>query len=1248
MSISRKISLIYSFFLIHIVLTIILAWFSMDTLSTIRAYIGGEGLWAKAQKSAVYSLIKYNMSHAQHDYEDFRRFLAIPLGDKTARIELEKENPDFEVARKGFLEGLNHPDEVDDMMILFRRFRNFHHINKAIQVWTEGDVYIDELDQLGEKLHSTFAQENHLEESEANKKYHASIMTRTEEIDDILFELENQFSYTLGEASRWAKNLLMNVLFWGTGISGMLGFFLAWNFSKKIKENLETAVKTAQQVAQGDFNIRIQSESRDETGQLLNAMQEMVDRLREMTNIAIAVTQGNYESSVRVRSDKDLLGMALNKMLNNLHTLSEENQKQHWLDQGRAELYEAMRAGHTSEILAQDMIDFLVPSIGGQIGAVYLNHQDVMRLTASYGYPCEIMKQSFMLGEGLVGQVAKTQKTLQIDEIPADYVRIESGLGNMVPGSIVLIPFVYERQTVAVMEICFSRQPHEDRLKLLDLVSHHIAIKFIAAETRSKMMKLLEETQHQAEVLQAQQEELQVSNEELESQTRALTRSEQSLNERQLQLRAINEELARKTLVLETSQKEIQLKNEALKKSSAELEEKAKALELSNQFKSEFLANMSHELRSPLNSLLILAEILSKNKEGNLTQKQVEFARTILHSGKGLLHLINDILDLSKVEAGKLELCHEDMRFEALLASMKHEFQSIADNKGLLLSMELDQQLPRTMQTDKLRIEQILRNFLSNAIKFTQEGEITLRIAPLQSFSEQIHTSLLNPVVFAVKDTGIGIPAEKQEAVFEAFRQADGSTSRKYGGTGLGLTIARKLAHLLGGEITLISNEGKGSMFALLMPLNATPLPEKRVDFTEIQQDHKLYSPAWQNLPLNSYDDRDNIGEQDRILLVIEDDASFSNIVRDKAHEQNFKVICAYDGKSGLELARKFQPDSIILDIMLPKQDGWSVLEELKTKPETRRIPVHFISVIEDSVRAVNAGAVGLFTKPISEDNLLQVFERLDGLIAKSIKRVLVVEKKPLFAPYLKVLLRRKDVIAHVQGHEDDILAELESGEYDCMLLNVSDLDISVVELLKDINLNSMINLPLLIIHTTENFSETEEEQLEHHFNGIVIKEARSVDELLQEIMVFLQRVNQDIDGPKRLFISRAWEKEIPEGLKILLVDDDASGAFALSQLLEEKKMEIIMAFDGKEALAKLENDIPDLILMDIMMPEMNGYDTIREIRTREKFNAVPIIALTAHAMQGDREKCLECGANEYLSKPLQPQTLFNLIKKLI
>ncbi|MBF0240740.1 MAG: diguanylate cyclase [SAR324 cluster bacterium] len=588
------------------------------------------------------------------------------------------------------------------MMILFRRFRNFHHINKAIQVWTEGDVYIDELDQLGEKLHSTFAQENHLEESEANKKYHASIMTRTEEIDDILFELENQFSYTLGEASRWAKNLLMSVLFWGTGISGMLGFFLAWNFSKKIKENLETAVKTAQQVAQGDFNIRIQSESRDETGQLLNAMQEMVDRLHELTNIAIAVTQGNYESSVRVRSDKDLLGMALNKMLNNLHTLSEENQKQHWLDQGRAELYEAMRAGHKSEILAQDMIDFLVPSIGGQIGAVYLNHQDVMRLTASYGYPCEIMKQSFMLGEGLVGQVAKTQKTLQIDEIPADYVRIESGLGNMVPGSIVLIPFVYERQTVAVMEICFSRQPHEDRLKLLDLVSHHIAIKFIAAETRSKMMKLLEETQHQAEVLQAQQEELQVSNEELESQTRALTRSEQSLNERQLQLRAINEELARKTLVLETSQKEIQLKNEALKKSSAELEEKAKALELSNQFKSEFLANMSHELRSPLNSLLILAEILSKNKEGNLTQKQVEFARTILHSGKGLLHLINDILDLSKVEAGKLELCHEDMRFEALLASMKHEFQSIADNKGLLLSMELDQQLPRTMQTDKL------------------------------------------------------------------------------------------------------------------------------------------------------------------------------------------------------------------------------------------------------------------------------------------------------------------------------------------------------------------------------------------------------------------------------------------------------------------------------------------------------------------------------------------------------------------
>ena len=942
---------------------------------------------------------------------------------------------------------------------------------------------------------------------------------------------------------------------------------------------------------------------------------------------------------------------AMGEMLHTLSSSRDVAERQDWLKSGISRLDEVMRGDPDIDTLVDKVMTEIATYLDAQVGALYLvgaGNEPLLTLKGSYAYTKrKNLSNVFKFGEGLVGQAALEKKQILLKNVPEDYIRVTSGLGERVPRFICVTPFLYGRRVKGVIEIGTLNEVTERELEYLSQVMPALAIAVQSGESRTELASALHESQQLTEELQTQQEELQTTNEELETQTQRLSESEETLKAQQEELQVSNEELEEKNELLERQKREVE-------RARKDIEEKSEEVALASKYKSEFLANMSHELRTPLNSLLLLAQELVQNKEGNLTPDQVESAKIIHGGGSDLATLINEILDLSKIEAGRMDLQLETVRVSDLADGVRATFQHMAEDKSLGLDVVVQEGFPAEITSDRMRVEQVIRNLVSNAIKFTETGSVTVtfgRPAPGTDLSA-VGLSADECMAVAVRDTGIGIAAKQQKVIFEAFQQADGGTARKYGGTGLGLTISRELARLLGGLIRLESDQGEGSTFTLYLPvaLNATRKASASAASTgEVPRvDLRASRNAAIEVPAAPHikDDREDLVRDEKVILVVEDDPRFATILQKKCHEKGFKCLATPTGEEGLELAAKYLPCAVLLDIHLPGIDGWAVLASLKDDIRTRHIPVHVLSADEASTEALSLGAVGHATKPLSQKDLDEAFGRLTQIADGERRRVLVVEDNAEIRRRTVELLGDGDVKVDEAQTGEQTLEALRSNRYDCVILDLGLPDMDGGELLAKLE-HQGVELPPVIIYTARDLTLDEESILREHAESIVIKDVRSPERLLDEVSLFLHRVVDTMPEPKGRIIRDLHDTDaLFRDKKVLIVDDDMRTTFALSRLLSGKGMKPLKAENGEKALRMLEQqpDV-DLVLMDIMMPVMDGYEAIGKIRAQERFRKLPIIALTAKAMPQDREKCIVAGANDYLPKPMDAGRLFSMMR---
>jgi signal transduction histidine kinase/CheY-like chemotaxis protein len=1022
---------------------------------------------------------------------------------------------------------------------------------------------------------------------------------------------------------------------------------------------IEDIVKLSQGLADGNLHIMPKAEYRGDFLQIKTAIETTLTCLLQVIEDIVRVSQGLAEGQLHVMPDTEYRGdfVQIKKALESAAALmaktTAKNAEQNWLKTGQTQLNDQLSGEQEVLQLAENTINFMTPYLEAQIGALYLFQENpkpgYLKMMASHAYTWrKKVSNEFKLGEGLVGQVALERKMIIITEPPVDYIYIQSGLGRSTPRTILVTPFLYENTLKGIIELASFKVFTEVQIEFINQVMPTIAIAINSAQSRQQMQELLQQTQAQSEELQRQTEELQTQQAALQQTNEELQSQSEELQTQQEELRHANEELEKRTSDLEQQKEAIREKNIALEKSQQAIETKAKELELASQYKSEFLANMSHELRTPLNSLLILAQLLKGNTEGNLTDKQVEYARTIHSTGNDLLTLINEILDLSKVEAGKIEVHLEDMPLAALVETVEQKFRHVAQKKELAFNITVADDLPPVLQTDAQRLKQIINNLLSNAFKFTDKGEIKLDI------------KLKSPqsLAFSVADTGVGIPKEKQHVIFEAFQQADGSTSRRYGGTGLGLSISRQLARLLGGELQLDSEEGKGSTFTLYLPLDDGQKPELRENKNPVLSSTASQESRNQEVSTNLVsqddtthekiaDDRDNLQPSDKSILIIEDDRQFSSILMQLAQERGFKCLIAEDGKTGLLLAEEYQPHAIILDVRLPQLDGWSVMERLKDNPQTRHIPVHFMSASDLTRDAKKMGAIGYSLKPINMAELSEAFKKIQQFISKSLKKILlVVDNEPRFKEILDIVGSGKvqTTLAETVAQANEYLNKT---PFDCIVVDIDVENSSGIELLKQLYQEDNLSQIPVILYALRELTTAENQALQQCETHLTVKAVKSRERLLDETTLFLHQVEANLPQDKRNMLHKVHDKEaILKNKKVLIVDDDMRNTFALATVLEDKQMEVVVAENGKEALKLLEKQ-PDIniVLMDIMMPEMDGYKAMQKMRAQERLNKLPIIALTAKAMKGDKTKCIEAGANDYLSKPVDTDKLISLMR---
>jgi HAMP domain-containing protein/CheY-like chemotaxis protein/signal transduction histidine kinase len=972
---------------------------------------------------------------------------------------------------------------------------------------------------------------------------------------------------------------------------------------------------------------------KDLTGNVNLLAANLTTQVRAIAEVATAVTKGDLTRSIQVdaRGEVAELKDNINTMIDNLRLTTERNDEQDWLKTNLARFTNMLQGQRDLVTVGKTLLSELVPLVGAHQGLIYRLQDDGlqnhMQLLASYannrerGYPDRLE-----IGEGFIGQCAVDMKRILITELPQEVKPVGTAVVEAMPRSVAVFPVVFEGQLKAVLALASLHNFQQAHLTFLEQLTDSIGIVLNSIEATMQTEELLKQSQQLAVELQARQTELQQSNEQLELKAQQL--AEQNV--------------------------EMERKNQEIEQARGALEEKAKELALTSRYKSEFLANMSHELRTPLNSILILGQQLGENAEGNLTDKQVEFARTIHGAGTDLLNLISDILDLSKIESGTVTVDAEKVLFSNLLDTVRRNFRHEAESRGLDFDVNFDGKLGRSIVTDSKRLQQVLTNLLSNAFKFTPKGNITLSVRSAAEGWSKDHPVLKDAekvVAFEVSDTGIGIPPEKQKIIFEAFQQADASTSRKYGGTGLGLAISRELAGLLGGEIHLRSNPSEGSTFTLYLPLKyaGSSLPVKSNEPPMSAGKAALLAAdlSVESVAETVADDREQIQPDDAVLLVVEDDPNYARILVDLAHDSGFKVVVASRGAEALPLAQQYKPTAISLDVFLPDMMGWSVLSQLKLDPSTRHIPVQIVSLDDDAQQGLSRGAYGFVVKPATTDLLESALKKLREFSQTKRRKLLVVEDSPAEQLSIRELLGQDDIDIVQATSGAEALQAMKKQEFDCAVLDLRLPDMTGFEVMEKMQANPRTQDTPVVVYTGKELSPDEEERLKTLARKVVVKGVESPERLLDETSLFLHRVLADLPPEKQRMLEKLHlSDELLQNRVVLVVDDDVRNIFALSSILERRGMTVVTASTGREAIELVESR-PDIsiVLMDIMMPEMDGFETIKRIRSKKDFRRLPIVALTAKAMKGDREKCLETGASDYLAKPVNTDQLLSTVR---
>ena len=971
---------------------------------------------------------------------------------------------------------------------------------------------------------------------------------------------------------------------------------------------------------------------KDLTGNVNLLADNLTNQVRAIAEVATAVTKGDLTRSIQVEASGEVAELKdnINTMIDNLRLTTDRNTEQDWLKTNLARLTGMLQGQRDLATVGRMLLSELVPLVNAQQGVIYQMETEesagMVLLSAFADDGQNGHRQHLHVGDGLVGQCAAERRRMLISDLPEHTIPIRSGLFQAIPRNVIVLPVLFEDRVKAVIELATLGNFTPSHLAFLEQLTASIGIVLNSIEATMQTEGLLKQSQQLAAELQTQQKELQQT----------------------------NEQLAQKAQQLAEQNVEVERKNQEIEQARRALEEKAKELALTSKYKSDFLANMSHELRTPLNCILILGQQLSDNPDGTLKPKQVEFARTIHGAGTDLLNLITDILDLSKIESGTVSVQAEEVFFASLLETVARPFRHEAESRRLTFEVDARPELTRSMTTDSKRLQQVLKNLLSNAFKFTEQGSVRLSVSLAKSGWSEGHSILSTApsvVAFEVADTGIGIPAEKQRIIFEAFQQADAGTSRKFGGTGLGLAISRELAGLLGGEIQLRSVPNQGSIFTLYLPLTYVGPPAAALplqDSKSLALPLKLSNAAVSGTRMERIaDDREDLQTDDSVLLVVEDDPHYVRVLRDLAHDKGFKVLVAMNGAEALTLAREFHPSAVSLDVFLPDMLGWTVLNHLKQDPTTRHIPVQILTLDEDRYHGLARGAFSFITKPTTSEGLEAALSRIKEYAVPRRKRLLVVEDN--FAEQLSVreLLGYDDIDLTVVENGAEALAAITDQTFDCVVLDLRLPDISGFEVLERLRDSQELNDLPVIVFTGKELSPEEDARLRTLARSVVVKGVESPERLLDETALFLHRVVTDLPPEKQKMLDQLHRSdEALVGKKVLVVDDDARNIFALSSVLERRGMNVLTAGTGHEAIGTLEStsDVA-IVLMDIMMPEMDGYETMQVIRQNSLFRRLPIIALTAKAMKGDREKCLEAGASEYLAKPVNTEQLLSTLR---
>jgi len=1149
----------------------------------------------------------------------------------------EKET--IELLFKTYEEAYNH--NKSDAYLMANRLRLFlllknDKLIEAQKVALEGYLLGDKIKNeiLSHKNDSTFKSSSSLE-ADLNKMrvfYHDFAVNISE-----INEFANQLLF-LG------ITLLVILLVLGVAMISTL-------ITRSIANPVNEMVQKFQVIAKGNLNTEISIDTDNEIGDLARSFHDIQSGLREVIHYTQKVAKGDYSTPLTPRSAEDELSIALNQMVEQLRQSYEKAEKDSWFKSGINQLNQKLSGDQHVSDIASHALSFMMDFLHSQLGSVHLYNDEYqfLKLVGSVGFDPKKLKERIKLNEGLPGRAGAEKRMIVLSDIAEERYTTYSSSGEFNPKQVVLVPLIFNDFLIGVLELSSLNSYSDIEIQFLKEASGIIAINLSSAANTLKTSELLHKTQDQASELQVQQEELRVANEELVEQTKILTESEKRLQVQQEELRVANEELEQRTRQLEIQKEAINTKNSELMGTRDKLELKAKELQLSSQYKSEFLANMSHELRTPLNSLLILSNLLSNNKTGNLTPDQVRSARIIHKSGSDLLHLINEVLDLSKIEAGKMHMEMGDVKAVEIREEILMNFNATAEDKMLKFNVRLATGFPTYIETDRHRLMQVIRNLLSNAFKFTSSGSVTVDFIPTpvnQVFSNTGLT-LSNSCCIRVTDTGVGIPTEKMEAIFEAFQQADGSISRQFGGTGLGLSISKELVRMLKGEIYLESKLNEGSSFSLFLPVKQ-PLETESKVIIPIQAETRLRKEI---VPPNEYkddqpfalpvfidDDRDQAKNEPTVLIIHPSQQEAEKFCQ-QARAKNYKAIAAATIQDGLLLAEKFQPIAVMLAIELATNKGWQNYENLQAHPSIRKLPVHLISPVE-----YMASNEETKLKTLETVQFADALNQIESYLISHSKRILVIEDDMTTRLLVKELLKELDIEIKEANLAEDAYEILTREEFDCIILDLGLPDYSGKELLEKLKLNG-IPIPKVIVYTGKELSKEDFKSLNNYTNTIILKGLKSDERLMDEVTLFLHQVSKINPGVK---VKQAVVDGniLFKGKKILVVDDDIRNVFALGKVLEERDIEVMEAENGQMAIELLnEHKDIDLVLMDVMMPVMNGYEAMRIIRSTPEIKDIPIICLTAKAMKEDHENALKNGANDYLSKPLNDEKLFAMLK---